>query len=668
MQIAAAGKIIEYLDGGKFICGLVNEAQPKRARLINQNGREVNLPLSRVIHCSETSWPLNSRDEQIRLLQATTETRQQLSEGVNLEDLWDLISEEASDSFSPRFLAELQFGDTVGDDTICALIRAVFTDRVHFRYRNEVIEAHSAEQVEQILIQQDREAQKLAIISHGADLLQAIDRGEKSRAAMDDTDLHCLEIIRDFYLFTGDAKEADLARQILKDGNFNRPHDPFHLLVKVGIWDRNENIPLLRQELPVDFSLAAIQQAEGILQRGTSELFDDPARRNLTHLPTITIDGPTTLDHDDALSLEEEDGHFLIGVHISDVAHYVRPGDPLFQEALARGTSIYFPERQVPMLPRHLSQGICSLVQGEVRATMSFMILLSPEAEVLRVRIMPSIIKVARRMTYDEVDLLIESDPQLMTLNRLRQQLRDRRLAQGALLLPFPDVNIHVNQAGKPSVQLAASDTPARTLVSELMILTNTESARYLADRMLPGLFRAQGPPRKRLVQGTDNDLFLNSKQRKMLSRGELLTLAKPHSGLGVSQYTTVTSPIRRLLDLSMQHQLHSVVRREELCFSEEMCKDFTAVITRTLAQANNVRQQRHRYWLLKYLEARVGQPMEALILESGPKRVKLLLTAILMDFDLPTPGGMTPEPGSMTQVQVARVDALDNTIRFDWI
>ncbi|MBC8208401.1 MAG: RNB domain-containing ribonuclease [Desulfobulbaceae bacterium] len=665
--MAGAGKIIEYLDGGKFICGLVSDAQPKRARLINQNGREVNLPMSRVVHCSDASHPLTSREEQLRLLQETAENRSKMTDEVNLEDIWELIADEGSGSFTPRFLAELQFGDTVSDDNVSALIRAVFNDRVHFRYRNGVIEAHTAEQVDQIQIQQEKEAQKLVLISRGAQLLQEIDQGKRLREDMDESDLHCLEVIRDFYLFSGDAKEADTARQILKNGNFNRPHDPFHLLVKAGVWDKNENIPLLRQELPVDFSLAAIQQAEGILQRGTAELFNDSARRDLTHLAPITIDGPTTLDHDDAISLEEEDGNFLVGIHISDVSHYVRPGDPLFQEALQRGTSIYFPERQVPMLPRHLSQGICSLVQDEARATMSFMILLSPEAEVLRVRIMPSIIKVAKRLTYDEVDLMIENDRQLGILNELRIKLRDRRLAEGALLLPFPDVNIHVNSSGKPHVQLGASDTPARTLVSELMILTNTESARYLADRMIPGLFRAQGPPRKRLVQGTDNDLYLNFRQRKMLSRGELLVSAKHHSGLGVSQYTTVTSPIRRLLDLAMQHQLHSAVRREELRFNTEMCKDFTAVITRTLAQANNVRQQRHRYWLLKYLETRIGQNLEALVLESGPKRVKLILTDILMDFDLPTPGGTRPEPGNTTHVQVVRADALDNTIRFEW-
>ena len=476
-----------------------------------------------------------------------------------------------------------------------------------------------------------------------------------------------MTIIRDFYLFGADSPHADIGRQILKAAGFHRPHDPFHLLVKAGVWDHNENIPLLRNDQPVVFPLLAIQQAEMLLQQGADKLFQDPARKDFTHLRPMTIDGPSTLDFDDALTVEEQDGNYLVGVHISDVAHYVRPEDPLFLEALQRGTSIYFPEGQIPMLPRHLSQGICSLIQGELRAVLSFMILLSKEAEVLRVRIHPSIIKVARRLTYDEADSMITTDPELAILNDLRLKLRNRRLDAGALLLPFPDVNIHIHNGNRVQVSLSNTDTPARTLISEMMILTNTEAARYVADRMAPGLFRAQKPPRKRVVHGLDNDLFLNSKQRKLLSRGELLIQAKAHSGLGVEQYTTITSPIRRLLDLVMQHQIHSLVRREDIRFSEEMCKDFTAVISRTLAQANSIRQQRHRYWLLKYLEARKGQLLNALVIDSGPKRVFLLLTDILMNIDLPTPARNHPEPGNRVTIKVLRVDPLDNTVRFDW-
>ncbi|MEA3469537.1 MAG: RNB domain-containing ribonuclease [Thermodesulfobacteriota bacterium] len=666
--MTTTGKLIEYLDGGKFLCAYVTGGQAKRLRLVNQNGREMNLPLSRVVHCSEKAHSVDlPREELSRQLQETAETRKQLMEKIDLQEIWELISDEPSDTFQPSFLAELSFGQDVDDDIVSAFLRSVFVDRLFFKYKENRVIAHSAEQVKQLRTQRDKEKKIQLLIKNGADFLQSINGGQNKTAPNDETGEECLAIIRDFYLNGTDAEHADIARKILKTAGFNRPHDPFHLLVRAGVWDKNENIPLLRNDLPVVFPLLGIQQAEMLLQQGVDKLFQDPARKDFTDLRPMTIDGATTLDFDDALTVEEQGENFLVGVHISDVAHYVRPEDPLFLEAMQRGTSIYFPEGQIPMLPRHLSQGICSLIQGELRAALSFMILLSADAEVLKVRIYPSVIKVARRLTYDEADSMIRTDKELSILNGLRLKLRNKRLDAGALLLPFPDVNIHIYDGSRVQVSLANTDTPSRTLVSEMMILANTEAARYVADRMAPGLFRAQKPPKKRVVHGLDNDLFLNSKQRKMLSRGELLINAQPHSGLGVTQYTTITSPIRRLLDLVMQHQIHSLIRREEIRFTEEMCKDFTSVIGRTLARANNVRQQRHRYWLLKYLEARQEETHTALVLESGPKRTFLLLTDILLNIDLPTPGRNRPDPGCRVQVKVVRVDALDNTLRFEW-
>ena len=668
--MTTAGRLIEYLDGGKFICAFVTEAQDKRLRLINQTGRELNLPLSRVLHSSTRTYAVTGdREAMLQQLHEAAEKRKPLIEAINLEELWELTCDEPSAVFAPKFLAELAFGGEADDNQVAAFIRRVFSDRMYFKFKEGEIHAHSPEQVEQLRLQQEKEQSKLALLTNGATALSKLMEDQEIDAELQPALAQCLPILQDFYLFAGDAPQAAVARELLKQAGLNDPHAPFHLLVKAGIWDRNENIPLLRQETPTTFSLAARQQAEMLLQQGTSELFTDPGRIDLTALAPMTIDGSTTLDFDDALTVTKEEDNYLVGVHISDVAHYVQPEDSLFLEAMQRGTSLYFPEGQIPMLPRHLSQGICSLIEGETRATLSLMILLSPEAEVLRVRIKPSIIKVARRLTYEEADRLIEGgdDWELQTLNLLRIKLRDKRLAAGALLLPFPDVNISVNSSGNVQVALSPSDTPARTLVSELMILANTEAARFVADRMVPGLFRSQPPPRKRIVQGADNDLFLNSLQRKQLSRGELLTTAKAHSGLGVEQYTTITSPIRRLLDLLMQHQLHSLVRREDLRFNEAMCKDFTAVISRTLSSANAVKQQRHRYWLLKYLEARKGTSMNALILDANPKRVFLLLTDILLDIDIPAPAGQVPEPGTIVQVKIAKVDALDNSVRFEW-
>lgn len=662
------GKLIEYLDNGKFVCALVMESQSKRLRLINQNGRELNLPLSRVVHCSQDSHPTQlSRESVIKHLQDTTETRSSLMDHINLLEIWELTAEEGTSSFSPGFLAELIFGSEATDDTVCALLRSIFEDKLYFKYKEGRILVNNPEKVEQLQLQQKKEAKRAELIKEGARAVAAILESNISPQELDAIQMEVLSIIRDYYLFGTDSAESDTAQKILKSAGLHKAHAPFHLLVKAGLWSPNENIPLLRNDLPVNFSLAARQQAELILQRGQSELFDDPGRVDLTHLSPLTIDGPTTLDFDDALTVEEQEGNYLVGIHISDVAHYVRPGDQLFAEAMRRGTSIYFPEGQVPMLPRHLSQGICSLIQDETRATLSFFILLSPEAEVLRVRITPSIIQVKRRLTYEEVDRMLTTDREIQILDMLRKKIRAKRLENGALLLPFPDVNLFIDHHGKVHVSLVKSDTPARTIVSEMMILANSQAAKYVADRMVPGIYRSQAPLQKRIVHGEDDDLFQNTLQRKNMSRGELSTTSKPHSGLGVSHYTTVTSPIRRLLDLVMQHQLNSIVRRQDPCFTEEMCKDFTSLLSRTLSLANNVRQQRQRYWLLKYLADRQGQYVDALVIQSGPKRVNLLLTDILMDVDLPSPGGQGIAPNTIRKVRVVKSAPLDNIVRFDW-
>ncbi len=662
------GKLIEYLDNGKFICALVTENQAKRLRLINQNGRELNLPESRVVHCSTETYPTQlSRESVTKHLQETNEKRGSLMEHINLEEIWELTSEDGANSFSPTFLVELIFGSEATDDTVSSFLRCVFEDKLFFKYKEGRILVNSPEKVEQLQIQQQKEAKRAELVREGARAVERIMGSKSSVGELDSIQLELLNIIRDFYLFGTDAADSETAQKILNSAGLRKVHDPYHLLVKAGFWGANENIPLLRADLPVNFTLAARQQAELILQRSQDELFNDAGRTDLTHLSPLTIDGPTTLDFDDALTIEEQDGNYLVGIHISDVAHYVRPGDQLFAEAMRRGTSIYFPEGQVPMLPRHLSQGICSLIQDETRATISFMILLSADAEVLRVRITPSIIRVKRRLTYDEVDKMLGSDREIKILDMLRKKLRARRLANGALLLPFPDVNVFIDHHGKVHVSLAKSDTAARTIISEMMILANSEAAKYVADRMVPGIYRSQPPLKKRIVHGEDDDLFQNTLQRKNMSRGELSTTAKPHSGLGVTHYTTVTSPIRRLLDLVMQHQLNSIIRRQEPCFTEEMCKDFTSVLSRTLTTANNVRHQRQRYWLLKFLADRQGQYLDALVIQAGPKRVNLILLDILMDIDLPTPSSTPIKPNTVVKICVVKAEPLENIVRFDW-
>jgi exoribonuclease-2 len=669
MTMTPPGTIIEYLDSGRFVCGLVLQESNNRLRLLNQNGREMNLPASRVVTTSKTKHQIDgSREDRIALLKEMAAIRADLTDAVPLEEIWELASEEEEDSFPADFLAELSFGENLNDDQSAAFLRAVFTDRFFFKYKNEMVNVHTPEQVEQLRHQRQKEQEKEEILTIGAAQLQAIMQGKQVSAEQWPDRERILGWIADFVLFESEAEQADVVRQLLKKADLHQPNQAYHLLVRAGVWDKDENLPLLRAEQPVEFSPELMAHTESIKEPTADELLADTKRKDFRNLDILTIDGASTRDYDDALHVEElENGDVLVGIHISDVSCFLTPKDPLFLESMERATSLYFPEGQIPMMPRELSQGVFSLIKDRVRPAISFLVKVSPEGEIRNSRIVPSVIQVKRQLSYADADKMMETDPELSLLNRVRQQLRLKRVERGALLLSFPDVNIYVNNQGKVSINLSPSDSPSRNLVSECMILANGVAADYLAGQEVPGLFRSQPPPRKRLISGVQNSLQDIACQRRFLARGELTVHPKPHSGLGLNCYTTITSPIRRFLDTAMQLQISHMIHGRGMLFSADMCKNFAGTIQQKLGRANKVRQQRHRYWILRYLEDFVGKRVPALVVSHGPKRVSLLLMDCLFDVDLSANPSFPVDPGDTVKVRISKVDALDNTLRVEW-
>lgn len=663
------GNLIEFIDGGTFLCGLVAGITEKRIQILGQNGRELSLPEARVLSVSQQIFPRDvSREAITSLLRERCAGRLALAEAIDLEPLWEIVCEESDNEFSPDFLTEMHFGGLVDDDQRAAFLRAVFADPFFFKYKNGKIVAHTQEQVEHLRRQRRREQEKALLLEQAAYGLQALGRGEAIDEARWPDRERCLEWLAQSVLFGGDAAEDDFVRQALKKAGLTSPHAGHELLIKAGVWDPDENLALLRSDQPVAFPEPCLQISETLGEATIEELLADPKRKDLRALNTLTIDGALTRDFDDALHvIKKENGQVEVGIHITDVSYYVPARSPLFDEAMERSTSLYFPEGHIPMLPKKLSLDLCSLIQGKVRPTLSFLVTLTGEGTITHTTIVPAVIEVKRQLSYREADGLIDRDPDLAALNVVRQQLRQQRVDRGALLLSLPDVNIDIRDRDHIQVYLSPVDTPARNLVSELMILANGLAAAYLASREAPGLFRSQPPPRKRIIAGVQNALADIAHQRRYLARGELTSHPKPHSGLGLNSYTTITSPIRRFLDLAMQHQLSHMLHGRGILFSGDECKTFTGVIQQKLARANGIRQQRHRYWILRYLAPKEGQRVNSLVVGVGPKRVNLLLCDCLFDVDLPPNPAFPVEPGDTVRIRLARVRPLDNLLRVEW-
>ena len=663
--MAFQGKIIEYLENGKFICAYVSDDDGKRLRLFNQNNREINLSQARVVHFSQEKYPPGlSRQELTVLLNKSAEKRDALSSEINLLEIWEIASEEKDDAFDVSFLAALGFGENPTDDHCAAFLRAVFLDKIFFKYKTGKIFVHSPEKVEQIRLQHEKENQKELHLVKNVDGLIKLwnSEGQAGREEQEE----CLQVLKDYYLFGKEAPEQEYARELLKRAKHTGPHDIYSLLVKTGIWDKNENMQILRQNIPVDFSEEAIIEAEKMVPPSPEKLLEE-GRKDLRDLSVMTIDGAATRDFDDGLHIEKKGDNYLVGIHISDVGYFVKPGSALFNDTLQRGTSIYFPEGPLTMLPSVLSEGVCSLIKGEVRPTLSLMVLLSPSAEVLEFDLVSSIISVKRRLTYKETDQLLNKDSELSTLATLSQLLRRHRVNNGALLLPYPDIVINIKSNDEIDISRSEADTPSRVLVSEFMILANTLGAQYVAEHEAPGLYRSQPPPRKRLIDGFENDLYKVIRQRKLLSPMSLSTTPKHHSGVGVPQYTTMTSPIRRLLDLIMQLQINHLVAGKGVFFNKKEMQQFGDTSLNTSIRANQAKHLRHRYWVLKYLELKVGQRLTGLVIDSGPRRTHILLGDFLLDTVMSYNPSMKASPGDTVSVRLSKIDPLGNTLKLEW-
>jgi len=255
---------------------------------------------------------------------------------------------------------------------------------------------------------------------------------------------------------------------------------------------------------------------ENVLAEARAVAHLDPAeagkREDFRHLPIVTIDGETARDFDDAVLVQEhEDGSWELQVHIADVAEYVRPATDLDLEARLRGTSVYFPDRAIPMLPHELSTGICSLRPNEDRLVLSCIMRLTPDARIESFRIVEGVIRSAARMTYNQVHAILEGDPTAQEkflplvsgferMRKLAGLLNHRRTNRGSIDFDLPEPVIEFNEAGEMEGVTRAQRTWANRLIEEFMLSANECVATWLEDLGVPSIYRIHEKPDPRRV------------------------------------------------------------------------------------------------------------------------------------------------------------------------
>ena len=263
-------------------------------------------------------------------------------------------------------------------------------------------------------------------------------------------------------------------------------------------------IIIRKHYLPHVFSESVLAQARATSQQVQNE--DLAGRRDFRDLPIVTIDGETAKDFDDAVHVAARPGGYELQVHIADVAHYVRRGAELDREARLRGTSVYFPNRAVPMLPEELSNGICSLNPRVDRLVMSAIMQIDATGKVVSAEFTPGVIRSVERMTYTNVNKILEGDPETMNcyaalagefrrMKELALLLNARRSARGSIDFDLPEQVIEFDATGRMVAIVRSERNIANRIIEEFMLAANEAVAAYLERRGIASLHRVHEKP-----------------------------------------------------------------------------------------------------------------------------------------------------------------------------
>ena len=651
------GKITEYIDQKKVILSVCLKDRGSKLQLLTQSNHEVSISPKRALFISSTALDISrSREELLMELKEIEKRRAHYMEQVSVHDLWELTYEE-DQVFTYQYLAQLVFGKSVTDDHVSALVRALFADKIYFKMKDDYFVPHSPEKVEQIKSAREASELREREISEGANWLKEVqsNRHPKDPPLRD----KIIELITQLALYGKDARDFRQGKEMFARAGIKDISQARSLLVRLKVWDQDENLDLHRFNIRTDFSEPALREAATV---DTKEI-DSSDREDLTDLSIVTIDGERTKDFDDALSLQPLDRGWRLGVHITDLVPFIDIDGHLDKEASMRASSIYLPTQQVPMLPSSLSNDTLSLIKCCNRSAISLLADFDREWNLENYRFVPSIVRVQGQLTYNQVDASYDNDPVFSALYQLAQVLRQRRIASGALIIPLPEIHFDLETNSGVQVKLVEQNTPARTIVAECMILYNYLAAKLASETKLPILYRGQEPPQETLFIDESNYTYYVFQQRRKLQPLVIDTTSQPHSGLGVDVYTQATSPLRRYSDLLAQRQMRAALFEESPPYSETQLKELSPIIQKALRDIEAMKRNQIRYWILKHLANRINEHFSALVFQKLRSKYLVILPDFLFVGELPITSGLDLSPGEEIGVVVKRSDPWDDLL-----
>jgi exoribonuclease-2 len=665
----ADGDLVAWWDGTDLACAVVGGEEKRRLRLVAADRRQVRVQPGRVAFVLRRGGSVPGKDaesvaEAVERAAAADREIRELAGRADVPLVWELALEEGGADLDT--LAELAFESGAASAGVAraALVRAFLDDHVHFTRKGDDWPPRSPGEVERLRQQREATARGAAEREEALEALAAAGRGEPVDPGGNPRLRRYLQAVEELALRDLAAPDnvQALAVEALKAAGvrYERPAEgAFKLLRSTGRFaSDDENVAIVRYGLKREFSAETLAEARRTAEGG----FDATDREDLTGLDAVTIDGPTTKEIDDAVSVEpREGGGWRIGVHIADPGALVLPGDAVDLVAQERAVTYFFPDTKLNMLPPVLGEDAASLVPGETRPALSFLADLDAEGEVGAWRVTRSVIRSSARLDYDGVDrtLAAGSGPfadALGALDRATIARQGSRLRTGAVVIEAPEVDVRVDAGGRIELERIEADSAARRLVTEAMVLAGMLAAEFCRDRGIPAIYRRQAEARgvPEGGYGVVRGPVAVRAARRGLRRGEVGLQPAPHFALGLTAYAQATSPLRRYQDLATHRQIDSALRERPPVYDADTLQRIAATTERAEIDGRRAERDVKRFWLLRYLQGCAGRPLDAVVVDTSPRTIVLLDET---QIEAPAPSISGVDPGERVAVRVVHVN-----------
>jgi len=672
--VPGPGALLDFREGEGVLSGVVLREEKGKIVVVTPAGATERITASRIAQiAAESGRGPSDPAEGAKRAEAHARLAEALARDVELEPLWELLLPEGGGR-SLGDMARIALGRDDGTAR-GAVLRALLAERLWFQRKDDLWAPRTREAVESMRLQRAREEARAGARLRFVDRARQALRGSGGPAEppADADEKALLDSVIALAVHGGAVPAAKGAQRLVSEigaTGITPEEAAFSLVRALGVFERDENLLILRHEISTGFPQAVIEAAES-LASGTAAPSVGESRVDLTGLDIFTIDDSATLDLDDALSVEPQaDGALRVGVHIADPAAVIAMGSAVDLDAAARGTSHYLPERRIPMLPPVLSEDICSLKPGEIRRALSVFCTVTADGTLMDTELVLSLVRSRRRWTYAEADEVLARtaggpahDP-LALLARAAVALERARLAAGATPIAAPEVEVAPGENGELRLVRVDQERPARRLVAEMMVLAGrTVAERAIAERV-PVLFRRQASPDEPVVPPplVPYDPVAVRKARRAMRRSDVSPLPGPHAALGLAAYAQATSPLRRYQDLVTHRQLRALVAGAPPPYSVEDLQRIAAAYEERERASRLAERGSRDYWLLKWIEAGVAAAapgrcvVDGIVTSAEARRTDVELSETLLAANVAARPGHAP--GQALRLEVERVSA----------